>query len=152
MFVPRGTKISHTQEGGVGIFLLTRGDTKICTQGRDKYLTQGGGEDKHFNTKRWANIFTLRGNKHFMLDTLVALVKLVTRENLSKVGNLVKEASNLFLVFNISRALDSRDVILDFKNFRMDKTLSCLVIQNAMSQGYIKLRFFLLHQKFQYFC
>ena len=69
-----------------------------------------------------------------MLDTLVALVKLVTRENLSKVGNLVKEASNLFLVFNISRALDSRDVILDFKNFKMDKTLSCLVIQNAMSQ------------------
>ena len=52
-----------------------------------------------------------------MLDTLVALVKLVKRENLSKVSNLVREASNLFLVFNISRALDSRDVILDFKNF-----------------------------------
>ena len=69
-----------------------------------------------------------------MLDTLVALVKLVKRENLSKVSNLVREASNLFLVFNISRALDSRDVILDFKNFKMDKTLSCLVIQNAMSQ------------------
>ena len=117
MFVPRGTKISHTQEGGVGIFLLTRGDTKICTQGRDKYLTQGGGEDKHFNTKRWANIFTSWGNNHFLLNTAVALMMLVKRENLSKMRNLAREASNLSLVFNVSRALDSRDVILDFKNF-----------------------------------
>ena len=63
---------------GIQIILHTRGDIHFYTQGGYKYFYIHG--DKTILHTRGTNIFIYRGDKHILLDVVVAMMMLMLRK------------------------------------------------------------------------